>query len=654
MQNNFPSWSLDVRGNVDRDDNDDEHFKSADNTTQSFARENTQNISDVRLKETLKPARIRIFVSGSDRALKKEKAAKYFDGFKPHLEASLSKSRLRPEVLEGDCQFLIIEDFNTTGLTGDVDKRHESQGSGNNFYGFFRSAGKSAKTSGGGSWGVGKIVNNMASSVGAFFGYSVRVPLVGAVDETPRVIMGRATLTTHEINGVNYSPDAFFAFRVGDGQNTFPRPIIEENLLDEFVDDWKLQRGPEDTGLSIVVPYCDGNVDVNYLPFYLVAETYGFIVAGLQILEIDLPSVSRTIDHDSIENFCEEMILLNDDNEWASLLERIRLLKLAKTKLSCGEEVVLPEVVSAISAGEFVRNLSAEIKTQINQEFVQSGRLVISVPVRINETPLNQPPVSHDGNIKVVIGSYTDGNDAFYPEYFRDWLRIGVGLRTRSRGERPMGRKTSQIRTMVNVEGEQKNGLAMLLRASEGIAHAKWDSGTKGFKNRWVEGEAWINFAKNLPLELADLARGLIAERDFTVFPFLPDEGNQPNPPIKPPTTTTPPVPPLPPIPPGQPKIRIEPIRGGFSLAIPKKYTSTRIEVTAAYDVSQGNPISSWAPADFKFEDLNVDIKGGSATLRSGNRLTIEITNQDELSVRVTGFDENRDLVVDAKPGFGA
>ena len=41
-ENQFPQWTLDVRGNVDRDDNDDEHFKNADNTTQSFARENTQ------------------------------------------------------------------------------------------------------------------------------------------------------------------------------------------------------------------------------------------------------------------------------------------------------------------------------------------------------------------------------------------------------------------------------------------------------------------------------------------------------------------------------------------------------------------------------------------------------------------------------------
>jgi hypothetical protein len=85
---------------------------------------------------------------------------------------------------------------------------------------------------------------------------------------------------------------------------------------------------------------------------------------------------------------------------------------------------------------------------------------------------------------KVAIGNYPEESEAFYPEYFRDWLRIGVGLRKRSLGQRPMGRKTSQIRTIVNVEGGQANGLAMLLRASEGIAHAKWDSGTKGFKKQ--------------------------------------------------------------------------------------------------------------------------------------------------------------------------
>jgi hypothetical protein len=648
MRNNFPEWTLDIRGNVDRDDNDDEHFKGADSTTQSFARENTQNITDVRLKTTSSPAKIRVFVSGSERALSREKATKYFGGFKPHIEASLSKSRLKPQVLDRDCQFLVIEDFNTTGLTGDVNKRHESQGSGNHFYGFFRSAGKSAKISGGGSWGVGKIVNNMASSVGAFFGYSVRSQVDGESDVTPRVLMGRATLTTHEINSVNYSPDAFFAMRVGDGPNTFPTPIVEENLLDEFARDWQLERGPNETGLSIVVPYCDDNIDVKSLPFYLVAETYGFIIAELQTLEIDLPGFHQVIDVNTIEEFCTEMILLNDDNEWASLLERIRLVKVSKVKERSNEGIALPEVTTAISAGDFIRNLSSEIKARINGEFLEAGQLLITVPVCINETPANQTPVSHVGSIKVLIGNYPEENEAFYPEYFRDWLRIGVGLRKRSRGERPMGRKTSQIRTIVNVEGGQANGLAMLLRASEGIAHAKWDSGTKGFKDRWIDGEAWINFAKNLPLELADIARGLTSERDYTVFPYLADTGEERKPNDPPPPPITPPPPPPPPSTPG---IRIEPIRGGFSVAIPEKYPSSRIEIIAAYDVSQGNPFSNWAPADFKFEALTVLVEGGTVVLKNGNQLTIEIIDPDEFSLRVTGFDVNRDLVVKAKPG---
>jgi hypothetical protein len=188
----------------------------------------------------------------------------------------------------------------------------------------------------------------------------------------------------------------------------------------------------------------------------------------------------------------------------------------------------------------------------------------------------------------------------------------------------------------------------MLLRASEGIAHAKWDSGTKGFKDRWIDGEAWINFAKNLPLELADIARGLTSERDYTVFPYLADTGEERKPNDPPPPPITPPPPPPPPSTPG---IRIEPIRGGFSVAIPEKYPSSRIEIIAAYDVSQGNPFSNWAPADFKFEALTVLVEGGTVVLKNGNQLTIEIIDPDEFSLRVTGFDVNRDLVVKAKPG---
>ena len=643
----FPVWTLDVRGNVDRDENNDEHFKGADSTTQSFARENTQNINDVRLDVDSLPAHVRLFASGSQHALPSSISAKYFKGFSAHISASLSKSRLKPEALGGDCQFLVIEDFHTTGLIGDVDKRNESEGSGNHFYGFFRSAGKSAKSSGGGSWGIGKIVNNMASSVGAFFGYSVRYSPDGVIDATPRVLMGRATLTTHELNGLNYSPDAFFAYREGDASNAFTKPITEVGLLDEFVADWQLKRGRNDTGLSIVVPYCEGNIEVNLLPFYLVAETYGFIVSGKQTLEIDIPGLHRFIDKDTLEQFCEEMTTGSYSEEWSNLLERVRLLKWANEQGANGGKLLLPQVKTAISFENYVQTLTEEMKSSIHRKYVEDGKVLVHIPVVVTKTPQNHEPEAIDGFIEVLVASCEEEGADLYPEYFRDWLRIGVGLRKRSKGERPMGRRIPQIRSIVNISGGRSNGLSMLLRASEGIAHHSWDDETKGFKNSWDDGETWVDFARYAPIEIADVARGITTELDFTVFPFFADIGDQrqsPNPLPRPRE-------PRPPIPPPTPAVRIEAIHGGFSLSIPEDFSGKSIEVLAAYERARGNAFSNWAPADFKFEALNVDIRGGKSSLRKGNQLKIDIKKPEEFSLRVTGFDTNRDIAVVAKPG---
>jgi hypothetical protein len=146
---------------------------------------------------------------------------------------------------------------------------------------------------------------------------------------------------------------------------------------------------------------------------------------------------------------------------------------------------------------------------------------------------------------------------------------------------------------------------------------------------------------------LTDLARGITTELDFTVFPFFADIGEQ--------RQSQNPLPrphkPRPPIPPPTPAVRIEAIRGGFSLTIPEDFSGKSIEILAAYERARGNAFSNWAPADFKFEALNVDIRGGKSSFRKGNQLKIDIKKPDEFSVRVTGFDTNRDIAVVAKPG---
>jgi hypothetical protein len=306
---------------------------------------------------------------------------------------------------------------------------------------------------------------------------------------------------------------------------------------------------------------------------------------------------------------------------------------------------MLPQVKTPISFEDYVRNLSDELKTSIHQKYLAEGRVLIQIPVIVVETPLNQERQIRDGIIEVLVASCNE--ESFYPEYFRDWLRIGVGLRKRSRGERPMGIQLSQMRSIVNISGGRSNGLAMLLRASEGIAHHSWDDETKGFKNSWADGETWVDFARSAPLKISELARGLTTELDFTVFPFFADIGEQ--------RKSTNPLPrphkPRPAIPPPTPAVRIEAIQGGFSLSIPEEFSGASIEVTAAYERSRGNAFANWAPADFKFEALNVDVRGGKASFKKGNQLKVLIKNPNEFMVRVTGFDTNRDIAVVAMPG---
>ena len=62
-------------------------------------------------------------------------------------------------------------------------------------------------------------------------------------------------------------------------------------------------------------------------------------------------------------------------------------------------------------------------------------------------------------------------------------------------------------------------------------------------------------------------------------------------------------------------------------------------------------------PADFDFtepaETLRVEVKDCQQTLTEPNRLEVE-TLTDEFTIRVTGFDGNRDIRIDARPQFAS
>ena len=160
-------------------------FFSAD-LPKRFIRESVQNSLDARAGRA--PVRMRFTISGPGGAVPRERAQCYLKGLRPHFEAvmkaesenvqkdsdSYRELRHRRTLLDGPLPFLVVEDFGTTGLQGDIED-NDVQAPGNDFWGFFRSIGISPKNEdAGGSWGLGKWVFPDASKLNAFLGVTRR------------------------------------------------------------------------------------------------------------------------------------------------------------------------------------------------------------------------------------------------------------------------------------------------------------------------------------------------------------------------------------------------------------------------------------------------------------------------------------------------
>jgi hypothetical protein len=145
----------------------------------------------------------------------------------------------------GKPSVLIIEDFETTGLTGsthEIDDDHFSD--------FWRRHGKShKKEKKRGRWGLGKLVYSATSEIGVFFGVTARDS-----DSRKLHLMGQTVLNLRTYNGHRYPPHGFFAQMTSeDPIDGLPVPVLDPEVTSEFVREFQLDReGQED----LLLPGC--------------------------------------------------------------------------------------------------------------------------------------------------------------------------------------------------------------------------------------------------------------------------------------------------------------------------------------------------------------------------------------------------------------
>lgn len=599
----------------------------------SLIREGIQNSLDARIPDSSGRAsgcaKVRIYLSEDAGALPPSKSEAWFNSLWPHIAAP--KNGLRNQPSAGDiCPFIVYEDFNTTGVTGDALAHEVSDGRPNNFLNFFRAEGHSDKGAHErGSWGVGKIVFNRASRVNSFIAFTVRN------DDQKQMVFGRSILKFHKANNVSYKSDGFFGEPLS--PSDFMAPCEDANVVRRLRDDFNLKRTTE-PGLSIIIPWCEFGVgnDDRFTWSDLVRE----VVRGffwpilLSHLEVEIASPTRSITLNQASLDQDFSSIFEESEELRALIE---LATIGKT-MPDSELIELAPPPSDQSQKWNDECVSTDVAERIREGLRQELPLGVRVPMTVYPRTAGTPqPTFFD-----IYLQKTRGNPG-RPVFMRDELIIADADGLRSEG----------IRALVVISD---GPLATLLRDAETPAHTKWNPQTGNFKNKYKFGPGVLKFVRHSVQELIRLVHAADVEPDpditmdyFSITPprstETPDKGrgrgNPPGPEPEPP--------------PGEIKegpakrYRVEKAEGGFSVrrGAAGARTPDCIRVDVAYMVRRGNPLKKYSSIDFDFDtgDLSLVSDNNSARIeiKAPNRLYIYPATP-EFRVDVSGFDTERDL----------
>ena len=648
MSHEQPRWRFArmTPAEINQDPVQGEFFSREADLPGRLVREAIQNSLDARReRETV---RVRFVFSGERNALSPAKAQRYLDGLEEHVGAVVGSggmARQSDVSEEGEAEaaydalasfsapmeYLVIEDFGTTGLRGKIGANSERE-PGNDFWGFFRSIGISPKgQNAAGSWGLGKWVFPDASIVNAYLGMTQRV------GEDNWLLMGMALLKTHHLGDVKYRYYGSFAAHSEEpDEQWLPLPVDSDDFVQDAVSDFNLER-LEDPGLSVIVPYPKADLKPAEIARAVLTQYFLPIVRGDLVVEVVHPEAgNRTIDATTVEHEVAEIGESNRDDETAdSMAGVLALTQWAITERS-GEPIEIE--ASKVTAGLNDLDLDA-----LRQRYMGGERLafrLLTTTRRQGQSSSEAQPASFDVYLERA-GELGEGHDYFV----RGHLRVPKMDHI----------KRQTARALVLVDGESE--LGHLLRDAEGPAHERWDPFAQRLTERWVGGQTRVNQVRRATVELLQRLTERPAERQMDaladLFPGDPSRIGQgsssrsgggkahvPDPPsIKPGTLQiNAPV--------GAIVVRPAP----RSESIP---TGTVWGIRFAYDTVRGNPFRAFergvkqrAP-DFSLinGDLHIVSEGCEAETVDDNTVRLTTASPD-FRLTVSGFDE-RDVKVE-------
>ena len=613
-----------------------------------LVREAIQNSLDARRGDD--PVRVRFVFSGKRDALPADRAARYLRRLRRHVEAVVEAGGMSTGTSDDDNEesvaydalacfdkpmdHLVVEDFGTRGLAGDIEA-HSEREEGNHFWGFFRSIGISPKgENDAGSWGLGKWVFPDASIINAYLGMTQRE------GEENWLLMGMALLKTHHLGETKYRYyGSFAAHDELDDEHWFPLPVDSDDDPDDFIltalDDFGLER-MENPGLSVIVPYPKDDLTPAAIARAVLTQYFLPIVRGdLQVEIVHPEDGNRTIDATGIEEEVGRIAKGRDDESPDSLRGAIELARWAIAREE-REHTALP-----------ARNLAGALAGRddfdaIRERYERGERLAFRLTMNAHARKDNSP-------LNTSFHLYLERDDELdrgHDYFMRGPLRI-PNMDHIAR---------QKARALVLVDGDSQ--LGHMLRDAEGPAHEAWNTNEQRLKDKWVGSYQRVqdvrHAAERLLLRLTErpperlthaLAKWFPATtpRDDTGGGESADGGRTPRPK----------VPRLPRSP-----LEIVSASGGFAVRAPKGATGlagTEWTVTCAYDsTGRGGPFRQFARGlaagtpDFVLKDGDIEKDGCDYSITAENEIALHV-NADGFRIAVSGFDSRRDVIVDVQ-----
>ncbi len=573
------------------------------------------------------PVRVRFAVHSDEPVFSSDKQDFYFSGLIRHLHESGCDFILSKQSLS----YLVIEDFETTGLTGDPEQTNDEKG--NDFYYFFRNVGRSGKGEDkGGSWGLGKWVFPDASKLNAFFALTKR-------DDGDVLFMGQAVLKQHTIDNEKYDPYGFFS-KLEDNESGLQIPFNaqeDQNIIKTFQHDFNLQRDDE-TGLSIVVPFLSEDEGFqSFFPEDIVRSVIKYyfypIVSGDLVVEVcgsgkEWSSEKKVLDHDSIEDIVTQ--LRWPDHREIGQEDLKRLIEMAMDRSTIEESKWHNLEYKGLNKG--MKESIGSKREELAELYNSGERLYLKIPIEVKEKKSKKNFSSYFTAIIQKDKDVEQGKDY----YVRGNLAIQDIDTVRQ----------YPVRVLVHIE--EKEALAHLLRDTEEPSHSDWRPNAPRAKEKYVNVRQTVNMVKNA---VKDILSVLSEDNDESVqedafidfFYVKKRETGSNNGEIS--TSPTPDV-----NPDGKMNLfKIERKSNGFAVSMSDGYDlPCSIHIDLAYNITK-NPLSQYSPLDFELDKSPISIKcEGCSCKGEDNHLVVE-NIEENFKVTVKGFDIHRDLYIKAE-----